>query len=266
MHGKRRGYCTVRVKSPDSDVFFLLLYYASKMEDVSILFDTGTGNKRRLMSVSELARGMSDIHKEALLSLHAFTGCDSTRCFKGIGKLKPVKVLQKMVHFEVSLSRLGDSWNVPSDLVDELDAFTCALYGRPGIKHVDELCYLQLNDYGCEELNKPRNMDMSKVPPCRKSLEQHIRRVNYQVAIWKRSHVPKPDVPVANESHGWTLVDGKLEPLWFDGSALPKELINIQDQPRDISDDDEEEDDDDDDENEEDDAFSQYYDSDDDGC
>ena len=63
MHAKRRGYSTVRVKSPDSDVFFLLLYYASKIEDVNILFDTGTGNKRRLISISDLAKSMSEVYR-----------------------------------------------------------------------------------------------------------------------------------------------------------------------------------------------------------
>ena len=228
MHGKTRGYNTIRVKSPDSDVFFILLYYAPKIKDVTLLFDTGTGNKKRLIDVSEMAAGMTEVHAEALLSLHAFTGCDSTSCFKGIGKLKPLKVLQKMGNFEASLARLGDSWDVPSDLIDELDALTCALYGRPGIKRVDELRYLKLHEFGSEEqLRMSRNIDMSKVPPCRKSLEQHIRRVNYQVAIWKNSHVANPDVPAASDGHGWTHVEGKLEPLWFDGDALPQALINI---------------------------------------
>lgn len=248
MHGKRRGYRTIRVKSPDSDVFFLLQYYAPKIEDVNILFDTGTGNKKRLINVSEMANGMREVHAEALLSLHAFTGCDSTSCFKGIGKLKPLKVLQNMPKFESPLARLGDSWDVPSDLIDELDAFTCALYGRPGIKRVDELRYLKLNEFSSEEqLNTPRNMDMSKVPPCRKSLEQHIRRVNYQVAIWKNSHVANPDVPAANDGHGWTLVEGKLEPLWFDDDALPQALINIRQEPTDDNIDDDDDDSDHDD-------------------
>ena len=108
---------------------------------------------------------------------------------------------------------------------------------------------------------------MSKVPPCRKSLEQHIRRVNYQVAIWKRSHVPKPDVPVPNESHGWTLVDGKLEPLWFDGTAIPKELFNIQDKSCDSNDDDgDDEEEEKEQEEEEENDFLLNYDSDDDLC
>ena len=202
MHGKEHGYRTVRVKSPDSDVFFLLLYYAPKIENVTVLFDTGTGNKKRLINVSDLASGMSEVQCEALLSLHAFTGCDSTSCFKGIGKLKPLKILLKTAKYEATLARLGDSWDVPPDLMEKLDTFTCALYGRPGIKRVDELRYLKLNEFGSEgQLDAQRNMEMSKVPPCRKSLEQHVRRVNYQVAIWKKSHLANPDVPAAGECH-----------------------------------------------------------------
>lgn len=250
MHGKQRGYQTVRVKSPDSDVFFLLLYYARKIEGISILFDTGSGNKKRLINVSEIAGAMREGYAEALLGLHAFTGCDSTSCFKGIGKLKPLKVLQKMVKFEVPLARLGDSWDVPPDLIDELEAFTCAFYGRPSIKCVDELRYLKLNELGSDEkLSTPRNIDMSKVPPCHKSLEQHIRRVNYQVSIWKNSHIPKPNIPAANDGHGWILVEGKLEPLWYADDALPQSLINIclnpTDDNTDKNDDDDDEEDDD---------------------
>ena len=29
-------------------------------------------------------------------------------------------------------------------------------------------------------------------------------------------------IPLPTENNGWTLVDAKLEPLWFDGDALPK--------------------------------------------
>ncbi|KAG1677778.1 Polycystic kidney disease protein 1-like 2 [Nymphon striatum] len=38
----------VRVRSPDSDIFFILLYYASNF-NIRILFDTGSGNRRRLL-------------------------------------------------------------------------------------------------------------------------------------------------------------------------------------------------------------------------
>ena len=229
MHGKELGYGTIRVKSPDTDVFFLLLHFASKIDGVTILFDTGTGNKKRLINVSELASDMSELHTEALLSLHAFTGCDSTSSFKGIGKLKPLKVLAKMNTFEETLAKLGSSWDLSPELIDEMDALTCAIYGRTNIKHVDELRYMKLSKLGSEgQLSAASNIDMSNIPPCRKSLEQHIRRVNYQVAIWKQSCDPNPAVPDASDGHGWSLIDGKIEPLWFDGDALPQELIDIE--------------------------------------
>ena len=48
----------------------------------------------------------------ALLGLHAFTGCDTCSAFKGIGKIKPIKVLQKNAKFNDMLARLGDNWEV----------------------------------------------------------------------------------------------------------------------------------------------------------
>ena len=50
---------------------------------------------------------------------------------------------------------------------------------------------------------------MGNLPPCRKSLVQHIKRVNYQVGIWKRLIVPKPQVPTP-DGHGWTKANGIL--------------------------------------------------------
>jgi hypothetical protein len=38
------------VRSPDTDVFVLLLNFAQRIEQ-TVLFDTGTGNKRRLINV-----------------------------------------------------------------------------------------------------------------------------------------------------------------------------------------------------------------------
>ena len=38
----KQGYETVRIRSPESDIFFILLHHASKF-DIKILFDTGLG-------------------------------------------------------------------------------------------------------------------------------------------------------------------------------------------------------------------------------
>ena len=59
------------------------------------------------------------------------------------------------------------------------------------------------------------------------ALEQHIRRVNYQVGIWRRAHLNNPFIPKPIEGHRCHLVDGNLEPLWVDGPILPLKLPDL---------------------------------------
>ena len=84
----------VKVHSPDSDIFLILLYYAADL-GTRILFDTGTGNKRRLLDITKLAKDFTPVYCAALLAMYAFTRCDTTSAFKGIGKVKPIQLLQK---------------------------------------------------------------------------------------------------------------------------------------------------------------------------
>ena len=68
---------------------------------------------------------------------------------------------------------------------------------------------------------------MSLLPPCRSSLNEHVKQVNYQVCIWKRSHIAKPDIPPAENGHGWVRANETLEPRWFSTSEMPIELEDI---------------------------------------
>ncbi|KAL5022876.1 hypothetical protein ScPMuIL_002031 [Solemya velum] len=82
------------------------------------------------------------------------------------------------------LSRLGDNWTVSDDLVAELESFTCALYGQSRLNSVDLARYTKINAL-CHSDNilPSRNIDMGTFPPCKRSLVEHIRRVNFQK--WK---------------------------------------------------------------------------------
>ena len=92
-YARDNGYSHVRVKSPNSDIFFILLHFSFSLSDLHIVFETGIGKDiKRLIDISSLARKYTHIFCTAFLSLHAFTGCDSVSCFKGIGKVKPWKV------------------------------------------------------------------------------------------------------------------------------------------------------------------------------
>ena len=84
-------------------IFFIALHYTMKFK-LTIIFDTGTDNKRRLINISDLARQYGQAMCTALMALYAFTHCDSTSALKRIGKIKLIKLLQKSEIFHETLS------------------------------------------------------------------------------------------------------------------------------------------------------------------
>ena len=238
-YAQEEGYKYVRIRSPDTDIFFILLYYAPNL-NVILLFDTGTGNRRRLINVTDLSKEFTPTYCAALLGLHAYSRCDTTSAFKGIGKVKPLRLLQKKPKYQEVFSGLGESWEVTDDLFLALEEFTCIMYSaKTKTKEVNRLRYQMLElKCGGQSLDSKKNVDLSSLPPPKVCLSEHIRRVNYQVAIWKRAHCPKPDVPHPAADHGWIMHDGKLVPCWFKGTALPTSMADILETMDEMADDD----------------------------
>ena len=128
----------VRVRSPDTDIFFILLHHAKTLP-CTIYFDTGTGNNKRLVNITELVAHYTQEYCTALTAVHAFSHCDTTSAFKGIGKIKPVKILQKHPRFQRVLAGLGEEWTVSDEMIDDLEIFTCAIYGKCRSHSVDDV-------------------------------------------------------------------------------------------------------------------------------
>lgn len=63
----------VVVRSPDTDVFILLISLKSSIPS-SLMFDTGTQNHRRVISIDNVVDGLGPSLSEALIGFHAFTG------------------------------------------------------------------------------------------------------------------------------------------------------------------------------------------------
>ena len=142
-----------------------------------------------------------------------------------------ITALQRHPQFIQTLAQLGEKWDVDDILLDELQAFTCVIYGRPKFMLVDSLRYYMLQEKcsGEQTINSKVNIDLASFPPCYKSLKQHARRANFQTAIWKRAHAPTPDIPKPNEGHGWHLSKGMLQPLWTEEEEelqLPESIID----------------------------------------
>ena len=95
---QRAGYKTVQVRTPDSDILFILLHYIRRLEGVDVMFYTRSGNYRKLINIlTEVGRAYADECRSALLVLHAFCGCDSVSAFKGRCHVLQIKTLEKNV-------------------------------------------------------------------------------------------------------------------------------------------------------------------------
>ena len=219
------------MKTPDSDLFWILLHH-SRQINVPVLFDTGHGYKKRLINITELGSHYSENLCNALLGLHAFSGCDTVSAFKGKGKIKPMKLLLKSSSFCQVLAQLGEQWDVTDELISGMEKCVCAVYGgkKNKVTKVDELRHFLIKSK-CEESisgSTIKNIDLSTLPPSKACLEQHIRRANYQTRIWKLANVGIYELPKPWQGHGWR---ENGEPLWCDeDQILPPILVDVLDE------------------------------------
>ena len=224
------GSETIVVRSPDTDVFMLLIKYASRMKK-NLIMDTGHSNKRRLIDVKSIAQELGQDLSSALLSLHAFTGCDTTSAFVRKGKLVPMRTLRSNEEYIPYFNSLGTSDKISDAQFKALEGFTCLLYGARAVtSDINKLRYtmftMRYTPRG-KLLSPESGIDLSLLPPCRTSLAMHIRRVNYQCLVWNNAHLATPTLPEPADGHGWCLVDGHIDYQWTDGDVVPVELADL---------------------------------------
>ena len=114
----------------------------------------------------------------------------------------------------------------------QLEQFTCQMYRKKSVKisNVDELrCSMLMEKCGGVDkiFDAKKNYDFSNLPPPEVCLREHVKLVNYQVAIWKRGHVQNPEIPSPTDDNGWGMVNGRIEPKWYEGESLPPQLDDI---------------------------------------
>ena len=72
------------------------------------------------------------------------------------------------------------------------------LYGvGPRVRQVDMAREIKVNNIcgSNVDLRPGLSIDLSTFPPCRRVLAQHIKRVNFQVCIWRRALYHFPEIP-----------------------------------------------------------------------
>jgi hypothetical protein len=224
---------TIIVRSPDTDVFVLLLAYSFDIK-CKVLLDTGSGNNRRLINTTDIAFTLSEEVVQALPAFHAFTGCDCTSAFVRKGKKGPFKLMTSNSRFIDVFRQLGLTVDkVSTDVFQVLEHFVCFMYGQPHLSETSKVrSAVFQNRYGSKFLKSLSTgsgigIDLSLLPPCRPTLLKHSLRANYQAFIWRHAHIAFPVLP-SPEGLGWIKdSDGNLLIDWVEGDIMPQDAVDI---------------------------------------
>ena len=215
-----QNHNTIIVKSDDTDVLVLLIYYASQqlLETASISMHAGHGDRQRYIPVSAILEKLGVALCESLPACHALTGCDTTSSLFRIGKTTAFNKLEKHVNDLQGLRTFGLTDCLPEAVVCARQ-YALILYG---VKN-------KAKSQPCSSLDKLRcilasttDMPVSQLPPTEDAFEQHVQWAMYQNAVWCHSHVPRPLLwnPVGKS---WMLKeDTSLQPVLFKKEPAPK--------------------------------------------
>lgn len=98
------GFEQVNIITIDTDIAILAIYFQSIL-DGKIYLEFGTSTRIQLFDI--LANTMDDRLIHSLPGIHALSGCDSTSCFEGKGKVKILKLIQSDDDFITAAALLG---------------------------------------------------------------------------------------------------------------------------------------------------------------
>ena len=223
-HTADNNYGAVVIDTPDTDEFIIALMHSCHANGTWDI-KTGMRNKRRFINLESVKdklmarynndKNVSDMC-DALVSYHAFTGCDSVSAFCGRGKVKPLKVLFNNNDFVSTFQILGSHWQFPEDFIPKIETFVCKMYGKAS-SEVNEARYKMY----CASNG---SIDSETLPPCSDALKLHVQRANYVSKIWKLSLEAKPTVPSPAE-HGRMFDEGDLSIKWLTVGAAPEVIL-----------------------------------------
>ena len=160
-HASRSGSKSVVIVSEDTDVFLLCLA-CQEFLSADVVLKCGDKNRVRYLDICNLTNAIGRDMCQALLGMHAFTGCDTVSAFFGKGKAKALRILQTDSNYRDTFKKLGQEWILSEDNFKQLEAFTCVLYDNinSGKRTVNELRYKLF-------VAKRGEVELAQLPPCR---------------------------------------------------------------------------------------------------
>ncbi|GFX03206.1 uncharacterized protein TNCV_1700901 [Trichonephila clavipes] len=189
----------VVVLCSDSDILIIFLDNLDHLNaSLKLWIQWGVGNHERLISITDLYQDLCISLSKALPCFHAITGCDYTPAFFRKGKLRPLKLLEKSVEYQLACQKIiTDDDDELERIFATLEKFVCHMYGVPNFSNVNDVrFYLFSKTYQSKELDdnfekKYRSFDSSSLPSCKAELNQHLLRMRYVTNFWRNAHLKK---------------------------------------------------------------------------
>ena len=152
------------------------------------------------------------------MCFYYFEGCDTTSSFYGKGQLSVWKVAKMNEGYRSTFANLGSETNPSEELKKQLQNFVCHLYGYEGYSEINSIRF---------EIVKSGKYDEELLPPNQNSLDQHIRRANFQCFIWRHATQATLNLP-SFCSHGWKLdEEGNVVIDWMTIPAAPDCILEF---------------------------------------
>jgi hypothetical protein len=221
LHAKHASQPDRRIviHSPDTDVFVLSISFYEELGCKELWFRTGVKDRLRYVPVHKVSNNIGKKMCKALPAFHALTGCDSTSAFAGVGKKRGYDILSQCECHQESMSLLGQQHILTEEMIEQCTSFVISLY--PSTKRIpttmDELRYIMF----CQKKQKSEML-----PPTSDSLCQHLKRVNYQTLVWRRSLVGAQELPQP-QCHGWKEEDGALVSVLMTNDPVPRSILEL---------------------------------------
>ena len=212
------GATTLEIHSPDTDVFVLSLRRYPELCR-NTYFVTGTGQRRRRISLMPIFQSLGAAKAAALPAFHALSGADNTGSFSGKGKLACWKVFNRADEDVITaLANLGTTEHPDEDTIKGVEKFVCHLYQpNTSICKVNELRW---------SLFKKKQAQSERLPPTHGALREAILRAHYQTMVWNNDKVPNPNIP-SPENYGWKKDNDEWLPVMTTTPPAPEAIIEM---------------------------------------
>ena len=215
---KEEGKKSVKVLSSDTDVFVLLCFhFGNHWAPKDVYMDPFSG-VRKLINIKKSVNAKQHI-MQSLVALHAISGCDTVSMMFGIGKVKSLKVVEK-----VPLVHIGEVNAELEEVIDEGKRFVAKCYGQVETSSSKNRRTIWINKTdGAKKTAKPSALQ--SLPSTDEALEINIKRLHYIGIIWKNCITGTPPELDPLE-YGWENDAEFLRPIMLpDGTDVAPEKV-----------------------------------------